>query len=487
MDPVSQTKGSDMKRILLMGAAATAMIASPLAFQTYADAQTNTRSQAMTVDPVRGVLTMAPLLERVTPAVVSISTLQERTTSSSARSPQEEMMERFFGGSLPQNQGPREGLGSGVIIDAGEGLIITNNHVIKGADEITVRFNDRRQVEAELIGTDPQTDLALLKVDTRDLTEIRLAKTGEEKVGDYVIAVGNPFGLSSTVTSGIISALGRDQRSGDNYSNYIQTDASINPGNSGGALVNSKGELIGINTAILSRTGGNQGIGFAVPIRTVKNVIEQLRDNGEVQRGRIGVVIQNVTPDLRDALGLKSLDGAFISDVGEDTPAEKAGLQAEDIIIEFNGEEILDNNDLRNLVGLIQPGTRASVTYLRDGSRRTTRITVEAAPDVADETVKASSVNDDGQTMMEAFDGAEISNIPDDVELRGGEAGVYVSAVERSSRAYRAGLRRGDVIRRVGRTDVENLDDFTVEITRNDGPYALRVERGGQNLYLAVK
>ena len=475
-----------MKRILLLGVAATALIASPLAFQTSADAQINTRSQAMTVDPVRGVLTMAPLLERVTPTVVSIRTVQETESRSSAGSPEQEMMERFFGGRLPQNRGPREGLGSGVIFDAGEGLIITNNHVIKGADEITVTFNDRREVEAELVGTDPQTDLALLKVDTRDLTEIRLAKTGEARVGDYVIAVGNPFGLSSTVTSGIISALGRDQRSGNNYSNYIQTDASINPGNSGGALVNSKGELIGINTAILSRSGGNNGIGFAVPIRTVKNVMKQLRESGEVRRGRIGAIIQNVTPDLRAALNLKSLDGAFIADVGEDTPAEKAGLQAEDIIVEFNGEEILDSNDLRNLVGLIQPGTRSSVTYIRDGKRRTTRINVEAAPEVETETV-SSRYGDEGKLMMEAFDGAEISNIPDDLELRGGDEGVYVSNVERNSRAYRAGLRRGDVIRRVGRTDVENLSDFEDAIEDGEGPYALRIERQGQNLYLAVK
>ena len=478
-----------MKRILLLGVAATALIASPLAFETNADAQINTRSQAMTVDPERGVLTMAPLLERVTPAVVSIRTVQEATSPSSAKSPEQEMMERFFGGRMPQqNRGPREGLGSGVIFDESNGLIITNNHVIKGADEIIVTFNDRRVVEAELVGTDPQTDLALLKVDTRDLTEIRLAKTGEAKVGDYVIAVGNPFGLSSTVTSGIISALGRDQRSGDNYSNYIQTDASINPGNSGGALVNSKGELIGINTAILSRSGGNNGIGFAVPIRTVKNVIEQLRENGEVKRGRIGVVIQNVTPDLRDALNLKSLDGAFIADVGEDTPAEKAGLEPEDVIIEFNGEKILDNNDLRNLVGLLQPGTRASVTYLRGGSRRTTRINVEAAPEVADETVQAASrYGNETDAKMEAFDGAEVTNIPDDVELRGGNEGVYVAKVDRSSKAYRAGLRRGDVIRRVGRTDVEDLGDFEDALDASEGPYALRIERQGQNLYLAVK
>jgi len=422
----------------------------------------------------------------VAPAVVSIRTVQDAENRSSARSPEQEMMERFFGNRIPRNRCPREGLRSGVIFDAAEGLIITNDHVIKDADEIIVTFEDRREVEAELVGTDPQTDLALLKVSERDLTEIRLAATGEARVGDYVIAVGNPFGLSSTVTSGIISALGRDQRAGDNYSNYIQTDASINPGNSGGALVNSKGELIGINTAILSRSGGNNGIGFAVPIRTVKNVMAQLRENGEVKRGRIGVVIQNVTPNLREALNLKSLNGAFIAEVGEDTPAEEAGLQAEDIIIEFNGEEILDNNDLRNLVGLLQPGTKASVTYLRDGKRRTTRVGIEAAPEVDSETVRAG-YDEDGNAMMEAFDGAEITNIPADLELRGGDEGVYVSNVDRGSRAYRAGLRRGDVIRRVGRTDIKNLDDFEDAIESGEGPYALRVESRGQTRYLAVR
>jgi len=480
-----------MKRILLLGVTATALIASPLAFETNADAQINTRSQAMTVDPERGVLTMAPLLERVTPAVVSIRTVQEATSRNSAKSPEQEMMERFFGGRMPQqNRGPRMGAGSGVIFNASEGLIITNNHVIKGADEITVTLDDRREFEAVLIGTDPETDIALLKIDTRDLEELKLAKSGDTRVGDYVIAVGNPFGLTSTVTSGIVSAIGRETLSGQNrYENYIQTDASINPGNSGGALINSKGELIGINTAILSRSGGNNGIGFAVPIRTVKNVIGQLRENGEVKRGRIGVVIQNVTPDLRDALNLKSLDGAFIADVGEDTPADKAGLEAEDVIIEFNGEKILDNNDLRNLVGLLQPGTRASVTYLRGGSRRTTRINVEAAPEVADETVtsRSSRYGDETEESMEAFDGAEVTNIPDDVELRGGNEGVYVAKVDRSSKAYRAGLRRGDVIRRVGRTNIEDLGDFEDALDASEGPYALRIERQGQNLYLAVK
>ena len=476
-----------MTRPLLLGVAALALLTSPVAFQLNADAQISTRSQAMTVDPQRGVLTMAPLLEQVTPAVVSIRTVQEAESRRSARSPEQEMMERFFGGRLPQSRGPRAGAGSGVIFDARAGLIITNNHVIEDADEITVTLNDRREYEAELVGTDPDTDIALLKIDSRDLTELRLAKAGDARVGDYVIAVGNPFGLTSTVTSGIVSAIGRETASGRNrYENYIQTDASINPGNSGGALVNSKGELIGINTAIVSRSGGNNGIGFAVPVRTVKNVITQLRENGEVRRGRIGVGIQNVTPALRDGLGLKSLNGALISNVGEDTPAEKAGLKEGDIVIEFNGEEVLDSNDLRNLVGLLQPGTRVGVTYLRDGSRRTTRIGIAEADDVEPETIDA---NDEDATpaMMEAFDGAEVTDIPEDLELRGGQDGVYISSVERGSKAARAGLQRGDIIRRVGRTNIENLDDFEEAIENGKGPYVLRVERNGQTSFLAVK
>jgi len=324
------------------------------------------------------------------------------------------------------------------------------------------------------------------------LQELRLAQSGNSRVGDYVVAVGNPFGLTSTVTSGIVSAIGRETQGGSNrYENYIQTDASINPGNSGGALVNSKGELIGINTAIVSRSGGNNGIGFAVPVRTVKNVIEQLRNNGEVRRGRIGVRIQNVTPALREGLGLKSLNGALISNVDAGTPAEEAGLEAGDIVIEFKGEDVLDSNDLRNLVGLLQPGTRADVTYLREGRRRTTRILVaEANDDIETETIDADDENDRDsgeEAMMEAFDGAEVSNIPDDLELRGGDDGVFIAKVDRGSRAARAGLRRGDIIRQVGKADINDLSDFEDAIDGKDGPHALRIERGGQNLYLAVK
>lgn len=478
-----------MRKSLLIAASGLALIAAPLAISqgVYSNSPAIGQSGALTIDNTRGVLTMAPLLERVTPAVVSIDTeATSKPSSSSGLGDQEELLRRFFGDRLPsqpQNR-QRRGLGSGVIIDASEGLIVTNNHVVEDADRITITLEDKRELEGELIGTDPQTDIALVKIDAKNLSELNIARSENVKVGDYVIAVGNPFGLSSTVTTGIVSALGRDQGGNGTYQDYIQTDASINPGNSGGALVNSKGELIGINTAILSRSGGNNGIGFAVPTRIMNSVIEQLKDTGEVRRGRIGVGIQNITPDIREALELTTLNGALVSSVEDGTPAAKAGLKEGDVIIGFNGDDISDSSDIRNSVGLVTPGTRADLTYLRDGKRRTTRIEVA---EIEDEKDVLNDEEADELPAMEAFSGASIGNIPDDVDLRGGDEGVYIMSVERNSKAFRAGLRRGDVIRSVNRRDVKNLKDFEGRIEGKDGPFALSVERQGSRIFLAVK
>jgi len=388
-----------MRKSLLIAASGLALIAAPLAISqgVYSNSPAIGQSGALTIDNTRGVLTMAPLLERVTPAVVSIDTeATSKPSSSSGLGDQEELLRRFFGDRLPsqpQNR-QRRGLGSGVIIDASEGLIVTNNHVVEDADRITITLEDKRELEGELIGTDPQTDIALVKIDAKNLSELNIARSENVKVGDYVIAVGNPFGLSSTVTTGIVSALGRDQGGNGTYQDYIQTDASINPGNSGGALVNSKGELIGINTAILSRSGGNNGIGFAVPTRIMNSVIEQLKDTGEVRRGRIGVGIQNITPDIREALELTTLNGALVSSVEDGTPAAKAGLKEGDVIIGFNGDDISDSSDIRNSVGLVTPGTRADLTYLRDGKRRTTRIEVAEIEDEKDPALSSGFFHD---------------------------------------------------------------------------------------------
>ena len=440
-------------------------------------------SSAMSLDSERGVLSMAPLLDRITPAVVSIN------VRSTAKAPKlsnrnEELLERFFGGRMPNEPREKRGLGSGVIVNADEGLIITNAHVIEDADEIIVTLKDKRQLEAEIVGTDKKTDIALIKVSAKKLAELKIAKASEVRVGDYVIAVGNPFGLSHSVTSGIVSALGRDNGSGDGYQDFIQTDASINPGNSGGALVNSKGELIGINSAIISRTGGNQGIGFAVPTNIVQAVMRQLISYGEVRRGRIGVLIGDITPTLKEALDLTTLDGALVSQVVEDSPAEKAGLKRDDVIISFNGGAIKDASDIRNAVGLVEPGERYTITYLREGRKIKRRIEVEAV-DENDEQSDSLAMNNGPETKT--FSGATLTNIPVDLNLRGGSEGVYVSAVEIGSKAQRAGLVKGDVIRSVNRRDVQNLENFNKLTKGEDGPFALSVERNGSTFYVAIK
>ena len=490
-----------MKKYLVLSAATLGLLSASVSLSTPANSQSvfsprgSMESQAMTVDS-RGVLTMAPLLERVTPAVVSIETSGKRSTTtsrsnnrSSTQPTPEELLERFFGPGMRGQRSPNSGqsrasIGSGVIVDARQGYIITNHHVVDNAGEIYVKLEDRRELEAELVGSDPKTDIAVLKVKASGLVDLDFADSRDVKVGDYTVAIGNPFGLGHTVTQGIVSAKGREFRGGSNYEDFIQTDASINPGNSGGALVNSKGELIGINTAIMSRSGGNNGIGFAVPARMTKSVMEQIIESGEVKRGRIGVAIQNITPDLRDAMDLSTSTGALVSSVSEDSPAEKAGLKEGDIIVGFNGDDILDASDIRNSVGYVRPGQRADITYLRDGRRRTTKIDVEAFKESRE--VLSAETSDD-IPAMESFSGATLTDIPDGINPRGGDEGVYVASVERGSKAYRAGLRKGDIIREVDRQDISDITDFEEALENKDGPLALTVEKDGNTTFLAVR
>ena len=440
------------------------------------------QSSAMTMDNERGVLTMAPLLDRVTPAVVSIRTEGAEQPRSNER---DEFLERFFG-QRPESSRRGSSIGSGVIIDAAKGYIMTNNHVVENADEIIVTLKDKRELTAELVGGDATTDIAILKVTSSGLSEMKLAREDSTRVGDYVIAIGNAFGLEHTVTTGIVSGTGRFVEGGDRLQDMIQTDASINPGNSGGALINSKGELIGINTMIISRSGGNNGIGFAVPVKMAKNVMDQLVSFGEVKRGRIGVSIRNIDPALQQAMGLSTLNGALVNDVTDDSPAQKAGLESGDIIIGFNGDDILNANDIRNSVGLVQPGTRTDLTYLRDGRRLTTRITVEAFEDT-EESSKSSSKIKRPVKKSQSFSGAELTDIPSDMELQDGDAGVLVASVARGSKAQRAGLRRGDIIRAVDQNDIADLTEFEMATKDKSGPFALTVERNGTNLFVAIR
>lgn len=480
-----------MKKSFLTSAASILITSSVLCIAPAAQAQ-------LKIDPARGVLTMAPLLEKTTPAVVNIR-VSSKVKVAQNPSANSEFFERFFGEqpNRRRSQGedaPRErtqrSAGSGVIVDARKGYILTNNHVIDDADVITVILKDGREAEAELVGTDPKTDVALLKIKLRKLTEVKFADSDSVKVGDYVIAIGNSFGIGQSVTSGIVSALGRSAFSrGDNYQDYIQTDAAINQGNSGGALINSKGELVGMNTAILSRSGGSNGIGFAVPTNMISNVMNQLVSYGEVRRGRIGVTIQNISPDLQEAMGLKSRDGALVGQVSEDSAAEKAGLKSGDVIVKFNGIDILDSNDIRNAVGLVERGQRASISYIRDGKRHTTRIGVESAPepDDTDNEEMAGGDTESPSASFEAFDGASFENIPADLDPHGGNKGVLITEVTRDSDAWEAGLRTDDIIRAVNNTKVSNLSTFKTEVAKKKGAVFLTVQKGRGTVFIAVR
>lgn len=334
---------------------------------------------AFELDAERGVLTVAPQLSAVTPAVVNISVRQQVPVHQNPLL-QDPFFRRFFG--LPEQQAPqhREALsaGSGVIVDAGEGLVLTNSHVIDQADRILITQQDGRQEPAEVVGVDPATDIALLRIAANGLQAAPLGDSDLLQVGDLVFAIGNPFGLGQTVTSGIVSALGRTGISRGGYEDFIQTDASINPGNSGGALVDSRGRLIGINTAILSRSGGNIGIGFAVPSNLARAVMEQLVAHGRVERGRIGVAIQDLTPELAEGFGLAGQSGALITAVEPGSPAEKGGLRRGDLVVAVDGEAIRSAANLRTRVGLLRIGQSLRLRVLRDGRAREVELRVAA-------------------------------------------------------------------------------------------------------------
>jgi serine protease Do len=327
--------------------------------------------------------TFAPVVKAVLPAVVNISSTKVIHTSAS----QEDNPFRGFGDLFPGFRMPnmpdrpmrQQGEGSGVIVSP-DGYIVTNNHVVDGSTELTVSMGDKRELKARVIGTDAKTDIALIKVDARDLPHVTLGDSTKVEVGDIALAMGNPFGLGQTVTMGIISATGRGGLGIEDYEDFIQTDASINPGNSGGALVNTRGELIGINTAILSRSGGNQGVGFAVPVDLVRHVMTQLKEKGTVTRARLGVYFQELTPKLASALGVKASEGAVVTEIVPDGPAAKSGLQKDDVIIAMNGRAV-DGRSLRNAVGSMEPGSSINLKVLRNGSERTFTITLDRMPE----------------------------------------------------------------------------------------------------------
>ncbi len=430
---------------------------------------------------------LAPMLDDALPAVVNVVVTGEARQAPDHPLFNDPFFRRFF--DMPDRQRmPRtpSAAGSGVIIDAANGIVITNNHVVADAESITVRLNDDREFEAELIGADPETDIAVLEIDAQNLTELPVANSDDLRVGDFVIAIGNPFGLTQTVTSGIVSGLGR-QGLGNRYENFIQTDASINPGNSGGALVNLDGELIGINSAILSRTGGNIGIGFAIPSNLVTSVYEQIREYGQVKRGRLGVVGQNLTNDLAEAFDLDITQGVIVAQVMEDSPAAEAGIKERDVITAVNDQAIDNFSDLSNAIGLKLPGAQVEITLIRNGEQRTIGATLANAADVAANDATSPDTDNTGTGLSAGLEGARFGAIAEDHPLAGEVEGVTVEQVARGSAAARSGLRPGDVIMSVNRSPVASLDEFRELAGSDVERLLLHVRRGGGALFLLIQ
>ncbi|MDE2304838.1 MAG: DegQ family serine endoprotease [Gammaproteobacteria bacterium] len=391
---------------------------------------------------------LAPVVKRASPAVVNIATRGTIKASAGQRNPllDDPFFRRFF--DVPPDAAPRErqfrSAGSGVIVDAQNGYIVTNYHVVENADEITVTLLDNRTFPAKIIGTDQGSDLALLQARQPNLVAMPLGDSSRLQVGDYVLAIGNPFGLQHTVTAGIVSALGRSGINPEGYEDFIQTDASINPGNSGGALVNLRGELVGINSAILSRSGGNIGIGFAIPVDMVKSVMAQLIRYGEVKRGVLGVNIYDVTPEIAKEFGLHETSGALVAGVIQGSAADKAGIKTGDVIVALNGGKVTSAGELRNAIGMLRVGSTVRIDLLRDGQRHRLTATIGGQTDV--ETANAGIIN-------KALDGAELADAP-------GAGGVLVKAIQDGSAAAQSGLRANDLIIGVGReavTDTKSL------------------------------
>ncbi|AJD47284.1 serine protease [Isoalcanivorax pacificus W11-5] len=421
---------------------------------------------------------LAPMLEEVSPAVVNIATFA-RVRAHQNPLMQDPFFRRFFNlpdqpGQMPERR--TASAGSGVIVDAKNGYVLTNAHVVRNADEVEVTLVDGRTMKAEVVGTDSGVDLAVLKVEADNLVEIKIADSTTLRVGDFVIAIGNPFGLGQTVTSGIVSALGRTGLRIDGYENFIQTDASINPGNSGGALVNLRGELVGINTAIIAPAGGNIGIGFAIPTEMAGNVMMQLIENGEVRRGVLGVTVQDLGPELAEAFDVEQKSGVVVSQVLDNSAASEAGLQPGDIVTAVDGKPITRAADLRNRVGLSPVGEQVRLDIVRDGkSRQVVAVIRETGGQTAD-----------GNAVSEHLRGASIRDLRDG-EVDYASKGVLVEDVEDGSAAWRAGLRRGDVIINANRKDVENVDQLRAAVPDQDAALLLRLNRSGGMFFVVLR
>ena len=501
MNDTNIHKTHRVRRGLIIGALA-GLVAS-VAFVGWSEAREKNDNPPATFEIDRAPIdreasrtsSFAPVVKAISPSVVNVFTTKNGLASGMATHPllNDPLFRRFFGdprdGRIPGRPQPtprQQGLGSGVIVTK-DGYILTNNHVVEGADEIKVALNSgKAEYEAKIIGRDPKTDLAVLKVDAKDLPVAVLGDSEYIEVGDVVLAIGNPFGIGQTVTMGIISATGRATL-GLDYEDFIQTDAAINPGNSGGALVDAEGRLVGINTAILSRSGGNQGIGFAVPVNLARSVMESLIQDGRVVRGFLGVTIQNVTPGLAEAFGLKGNQGALISEVMPDTPAEKAGLKSGDVVVEIDDRPVEDSRQLKLAIGQIAPGTSVNLKLLRDGKAEHLSVRLDELPETGlfadhgsstlspEERLQGVIVKDPDSTDRQRLE------LPEIIE------GALVTEVDPESAAYEGGLRQGDVIREINRTLVRSAKEAVdVANRQKDTTLLLRVWSQGGSRFLVI-
>ena len=422
---------------------------------------------------------IAPMLDKVLPAVVNIST-RTRSRSHAMRHPllDDPFFRRFFdipGGQQRERQ--TQSTGSGVIVDAGKGYILTNHHVIDGADEITVTLRDQRQFPARLIGSDSEVDLALIHIEAAQLADLPVADSDAVRVGDFVVAIGSPFGLGQTVTYGIVSALGRSGLGIEGFEDFIQTDASINPGNSGGPLVNMNGELVGINTAIVGPSGGNIGIGFAIPGNMASAIMAHLSEYGMVLRGELGLVVQDLTPALAQAFGLSLRGGAVVAKVTPGSAAERSGLRSGDVIVSLNDRAVAGSSELRNAIGLLRVGTHVRLGVLRNGKPLSLRAVI--ADPLAGSTAAAS--------VSKHLAGAVLGAVSDNHPLAGRIEGVQVLDIERGSNAWSAGLRADDVIVSINQQPVASVDAVAAAIKRDPDALLINIRRGEGALYIVIR
>ncbi|WP_220720254.1 Do family serine endopeptidase [Agarivorans litoreus] len=416
---------------------------------------------------------LAPVLEQATPAVVNISVAGTKVSQQQLP----ELFKYFFGpGGNPGNteqERPFQGLGSGVVVDAQKGYVITNYHVIHEADEIVVTLKDGRTFEAEVLGSDRHTDIALLQIEADELVDIKLADSDELRVGDFTVAIGNPFGLGQTVTSGIVSALGRSGLNIENLENFIQTDAAINSGNSGGALINLRGELIGINTAIIAPNGGNIGIGFAIPSNMVRNLADQIIEFGEVRRGVLGVTGGELNSDLAKAFGTDSQHGAFVNQVMQGSAADKAGIEPGDIIIAVDDKKVKSFAELRAKIGTMGAGKTIKIGAIRDGKPISFKVTLQ----------QAEEQNINAKVMHPALEGASLSSTGKDAEV----SGVRVNKVARNSKAFANGLEEGDIIIGINKIRITSIADLRALLETKPKVLAVNIQRGDENLYRIIQ